>query len=715
LEDKEATFLVEGMKCASCATNIERELSRLRGVSRVSVSFLTKTLVVRYSDNKVREEIKRSVKRLGYELRAPTAWARMDPAVWTRLIVFLIGLTLTVPVVYITLFHYSYKHNFLLFLLSTPVQILLGRKFYEGAWNSLKRGFANMDVLIALSVSAAYAYSVAATFLFEGQVFYEASTTVLTTVYFGSFLENLAEKKVEESIQRLMSYRPETATLLRDGREIEVSAEELSVGDVVLVRPGESVPVDGVVVEGYSSVDESIVTGESMPIDKKVGDKVIGGSVNKFGVLKVRAEKVGRDTAISQILRIVEGVLLTKAPIQRVVDRVTHYFVPFVVLVSVISFSAWYFLVGVGFLFALTVATAVLVIACPCALGLATPTALMVGMGKGAESGVLIRNAGKLEVIRKATTVVLDKTGTLTKGEPEVVVVSSRRALELAAIAEKNSEHPIAKAIRRTIERERMEVVDPEGFRVIPGRGVSAFYNGKEILVGNLALMSERGVDTSETSKEILFLQERGVTALVVAYDGKIAGFVGVADKIKEGSRGAVKKMKEMGLEVIMLTGDDRRVAKAVAQELYIDEFLAEVLPSDKAQKIKELQGKVKTVVMVGDGINDAPALAQADIGIAVGSGADMAKLAGDIILMKDDVRDVALAIELGRKTVSKIKQNLLFAFFYNAFSIPVAAGVLHPYLAVLITPTISAIAMLISDIVVVGNSLLLKRYKFKA
>jgi Cu+-exporting ATPase len=707
---------IEGMHCSTCANTIEKELSKLKGVTKVSVSFATKKAIVLYNPDKINEEkIGKVIEKLGYTPIFPekeeTLEEREKLEVKNQLLIFFIGLIFTLPVFVIETLYYSPEKNFLLFLLATPVQILVGYKFYKGAWFSLKAKTANMDVLVALSTLVAYFYSLAATFLFEGHVFYEASTTVLTTIYFGHFLENLTRKKAGEAIRKLISLKPKVATLIRNSEEVKIPLKDVKVGDILLVKPGESIPVDGKVIDGFSSVDESMITGESMPVDKKVGDKVIGGTINKFGVLKIKAEKVGKETLLAQIIRLVEEALLTKAPIQKIADRVTSYFVPVVVLISLITFSAWYFVLGSSFLFALTAAVSVLVIACPCALGLATPTALMVGMGNGAKLGILIRDAGKLEIIHKADTIVLDKTGTLTKGRPEVVEIIGKKTLEIAAIAEKNSEHPIAQAIINAAKKKGVKIPSPEKFKVIPGKGVIAKQKNKEILVGNLALINEYKVDTRKFEDKIFSLQERGITTIIVALNKKVIGVIGVADTLKEFSKEAIQKLKKVGLEVIMLTGDNKRVADSIAKQLGIEKVLAEVLPQDKAKEIKKLQKNGRTVIMVGDGINDAPALTQADIGIAIGSGTDIAKSAGDVVLIKDDLRDVVSAIELSKKTVNKIKQNLFWAFIYNVSAIPIAAGILYPLFGILLTPAISAIAMILSDVSVVGNSLLLRRF----
>ncbi|MEM5828614.1 MAG: heavy metal translocating P-type ATPase [Candidatus Aenigmatarchaeota archaeon] len=713
--EKKITIEIRGMHCASCAANIETRLSQLKGIKKASVDFSTNKALVIFDSKLIDEKrIKTEIENLGYKAIFPELEKFDEKSerkeIIKQLLIFLFGLSFTIPTLYISIFSYSMEKNILLFLLATPVQIILGYRFYRGAWYSLKNRFLNMDVLVALSSSSAFIYSMFATFIFEGHVFYDVSTSLLTIIYFGKFLEDLIRKRASEAIRKLISLKPKTATLIKNGKEIQVSVEEINVGDIVLVKPGESIPVDGVIIEGFSSIDESMITGESIPKDKKVGDKVFAGTINKFGAIKIKAERVGKDTLLEQIIRLVEESLSSKTNLQRIADRVVNYFVPTVLLIAFVSFSVWYFLLNTSFLFALTVFVAVLAIACPCGLGLATPMALIVGIGNAAKKGILIREASKLEILPKANVIVLDKTGTLTKGIPKVVKVTNKKTLELAAIAEKNSEHPISKAIIEEAKRRKIKIVDPSYFEAIPGKGVIAKLKNKEIIVGNVNLMKDYRINIKKFEKEIFSMQEKGITPIIVALNKKVVGIIGVADTLKEHSKEAVNKFKEMGLEVIMLTGDNENVAKSVAKELGIEKYYAEVLPNEKVEIIKNLQKNGKIVIMVGDGINDAPSLSQSDIGIAMGSGSDIAKYSGDIILIKDDLRDVVYVIELSKKVVNKIKQNLFWAFFYNSSAIPIAAGVLYPFFGIFISPTLCAALMIFSSISVVLNSLLLRK-----
>ncbi|MFH7903738.1 MAG: heavy metal translocating P-type ATPase [Candidatus Aenigmatarchaeota archaeon] len=713
--EKKITIEIRGMHCASCAANIETRLSQLKGIKKASVDFSTNKALVKFDSKLIDEKrIKTEIENLGYKAIFPELEKFDEKSerkeIIKQLLIFLFGLSFTIPTLYISIFSYSMEKNILLFLLATPVQIILGYRFYRGAWYSLKNRFLNMDVLVALSSSSAFIYSMFATFIFEGHVFYDVSTSLLTIIYFGKFLEDLIRKRASEAIRKLISLKPKTATLIKNGKEIQVSVEEINVGDIVLVKPGESIPVDGVIIEGFSSIDESMITGESIPKDKKVGDKVFAGTINKFGAIKIKAERVGKDTLLEQIIRLVEESLSSKTNLQRIADRVVNYFVPTVLLIAFVSFSVWYFLLNTSFLFALTVFVAVLAIACPCGLGLATPMALIVGIGNAAKKGILIREASKLEILPKANVIVLDKTGTLTKGIPKVVKVTNKKTLELAAIAEKNSEHPISKAIIEEAKRRKIKIVDPSYFEAIPGKGVIAKLKNKEIIVGNVNLMKDYRINIKKFEKEIFSMQEKGITPIIVALNKKVVGIIGVADTLKEHSKEAVNKFKEMGLEVIMLTGDNENVAKSVAKELGIEKYYAEVLPNEKVEIIKNLQKNGKIVIMVGDGINDAPSLSQSDIGIAMGSGSDIAKYSGDIILIKDDLRDVVYVIELSKKVVNKIKQNLFWAFFYNSSAIPIAAGVLYPFFGIFISPTLCAALMIFSSISVVLNSLLLRK-----
>jgi Cu+-exporting ATPase len=616
----------------------------------------------------------------------------------------------------------------LLFVLSTPVHFIVGHSFFMGAYKALRNLNPNMDVLVTMGTSAAYFYSVYVTFTGEGQLYYTTAVSLMVFLTLGKLLEAIAKGRTSAAIKKLMGLRAKTARVIRDGNETEIPVEDVQVGDIVLVKPGEKIPVDGTVIEGYSGVDEKVITGESIPVEKKAGDTVVGATINKTGVLKFKATKVGADTVLAQIIALVENALGSKAPIQRLVDVVSSYFVPAVMITATAAFIVWY-LLGLGFTFSLTIFIAVLIIACPCAMGLATPTAIMVGVGKGAENGVLIKSGEALETVHKLQAIVFDKTGTLTKGEPEVTDIitltslagsskkvknlSNEELLQFAAIAEKNSEHPLGEAIVKKARERHLEVVDPEFFNAVPGHGVEVTYNGVKLLLGNRKLMETNGVNIEQLEAKMEELEKDGKTAMLVAVDGKAAGVIAVADTLMEYSVDAVKTLQNMGLEVVMLTGDNEQTAKAIARQVGVDRVLAEVLPSDKANEIKLLQDEGKIVAMVGDGINDAPALAQADVGIAVGSGTDVAIETGDIVLVKNDPRDVVTSIQLSRATMSKIKQGLFWAFAYNTVLIPVAAGILYP-LGILLDPIFAAAAMAFSSVSVVTNASLLKRFKPK-
>jgi len=715
---RKVVLQIEGMDCAHCAVAIERSISKLRGVVGANVNLATERATVEYDPKKVDlRAIEQSIEDAGYKVRErkPIGIERMK----RRAALIVLGLALTIPVLIVELFFVFPEKKPLLFLLATPVQFIVGWRFYKGAYYSLKNKFANVDVLVVLSTSAAYFYSLAATFFIEGPTFYEASATIVTTISIGMFLEDLARGRTGEAIKKLISLQPETATVSRRGKEVQVPVGHVRVGDIVLIRPGKRIPVDGVVVKGYSSVDESIITGESIPVEKKEGDKVIGATINKTGVLSIKATRVGKDTALSQIIRVVEEAQASKAPIQRIADTIVSYFVPIVLAIATASFVAWYFVFDSSFLFALTVFVSVLVVACPCALGIATPTAIMVGLGKGAEHGILIKNGAALERAHRMTTIIFDKTRTLTMGEPKVTDIialgNRKEVLLLAAIAEKGSEHPLANTIVSKAKEELKKVPDADWFKAVPGEGVKAKYRGKEILLGNRKMMSAGKVDVVHFDGQIEKLEREGKTAMILAVDKKAIGIIAVADVLRKPSKKAVNELREAGIEVMMLTGDNKRTAEAIAKKVGIDHVLADVLPYDKAWEVKKLQNKGKVVGMVGDGINDAPALTQADVGIAIGAGTDIAIEAGDIVLIKNDLTDVACFTRLSRKTMGKIKQNLFFAFFYNILAIPIAAGVLYPFFhVVVISPMIAAIAMVLSDVTVVGNSLLLKGFELK-
>jgi Cu+-exporting ATPase len=608
---------------------------------------------------------------------------------------------------------------FILLVLSTPVQFFVGWQFYRGFWVALKNKTADMNTLIAVGTSAAYFYSLAITFFGGSAVYYDTAAIIITLIILGRYLEAVAKGRTSEAIKKLIGLQPKTARIVRDGDEVEISVEEVKVGDIVIVRPGEKIPVDGIVTEGYSAVDESAITGESMPVGKKVGDEVIGATINKSGMIKFRATKVGKDTTLANIIKIVEEAQATKAPIQRLADKVSSYFVPTVIAIAIVSSLIWYFTTS-NFAFALTIFISVLIIACPCALGLATPTAVMVGTGKGAENGILIKGGEALETAHKITTVVFDKTGTLTKGEPSVTDViaigkaEEKRVLELAAIAEKGSEHPIGEAIVKKAKEIGVMISDASSYETVPGKGIKAKYLNKTIFVGNRVFMEDNKISTSELEDKLQKLEGEGKTAVIVVFGETVIGVIAVADTLKEFSKEAVDELKKMGKEVVMITGDNERTAKAISDQIGIDVVLSQVLPGDKAGEVKKLQEKGKVVAFVGDGINDAPALAQANIGIAIGSGTDIAMEAGNIVLIKDDLRDVVTAIDLSEYTIKKIKQNLFWAFIYNVIGIPVAAGILYPSFGVLLNPIIAAAAMAFSSVSVISNSLTMKGYKPK-
>lgn len=601
------------------------------------------------------------------------------------------------------------------FLLATPVQFIAGLRFYRGTLDAIRNRSANMDSLIAIGTSTAWLYSTIVTF-FPGslpgsEVYFDTAALIIALVLVGRTLEHIAKGKASEAVRRLLDLQPSLATIIRNGKEEQVPVEEVIVGDIILVKPGEKIPVDGEVIEGHSSVDEKMITGESIPVEKKVGDEVIGATMNKTGVLKFKATKVGADTTLSQIINLVEEAQSTKAPVERLVDKISSYFVPIVILVAVGAFAGWYLLLGKPFGFALLAFIAVIIIACPCALGIATPIALVTGTGKGAENGILIKGAEYLERSRKINTIIFDKTGTLTRGEPSVTDLipltnsKEEEILKIAAIAEKRSEHPLGEAIMRKAEEEGIEINDPESFEIVPGHGVKIAYNGNEYLLGNRRLIVQNGIEVQEYEDQIKKLENEGKTVMILASKQRVMGLIAAADLPKKEAKETIESLKKLGLEVIMLSGDNRRTAEAVAKQLGIKNVIAEVLPGEKSEVIKKLQSEGKSVAMVGDGINDAPALAQADLGIAVGSGTDVARETGGIVLIKDDLKDVVTAIKLSRKTLSKVKQNLFWAFAYNTALIPAAAlGI--------ISPIIAAGAMAMSSFTVVMNTLFLRRFK---
>jgi Cu+-exporting ATPase len=732
------TLKIGGMHCAVCAQTIEKVLNKKEGVYKATVNLALETATVEYNAAQISlAGIKKVIRDVGYEVIEPEAGVEdaeqteRDNEIRSLKIRLIISTAATIPVVILSYWKFLPFHlpieqyiPYIMFVLVTPVHFIVGHRFFVGAYKALRNRNPNMDVLVTLGTSAAYFYSVYVTFGGPGKLYYTTAVSLMTFLTLGKLMEAVAKGRTSAAIRKLMGLRAKTARVVRDGEEMEIPVEDVQVGDIVVVRPGEKIPVDGVVTDGYSGVDEKVITGESIPVEKKAGDTVVGATINKTGMLKFKTTKIGADTVLAQIIKLVENALGSKAPIQRLVDVVSSYFVPAVLIIATASFLTWY-LLGEGFIFALTVFIAVLIIACPCAMGLATPTAIMVGVGKGAENGILIKSSEALETVHKLQAIVFDKTGTLTKGEPEVTdiipvasqkseVMSKNEFLQLAAMAEKNSEHPLGEAIVKQAMERKIDVVDPEFFNAIPGYGVEVKHQGKQIFLGNRKLMETNSINITSLEEKMKTLEQEGKTAMLVAVNGKAAGLVAVADTLMEHSAEAVKTLQKMGLEVVMLTGDNERTAKAIASQVGVNRVLAEVLPGDKASEIKRLQDEGKKVAMVGDGINDAPALAQADIGIAVGSGTDVAMETGDIVLVKNDLRDVVISIQLSRATMNKIKQGLFWAFAYNTALIPVAAGILYPFMGVLLDPIFAAAAMATSSVSVVTNASLLRRFKPK-
>jgi P-type Cu+ transporter len=657
------------------------------------------------------------------------------------------SIALTIPLVILSLPHmlptqfgaffpmnFMHYSNYVMLALATPLQFWIGWRFYKGLWDGIKARASNMDTLIAIGTTAAYLYSATVTiipgyFPFES-VYFETAAIIITLILIGKLLETRTKEKASSAVRKLLDLKPKMAKVLRqreggDREEVEIPIEQVQEGDIMIIRPGERIPTDGIVIEGSSSIDESAITGESIPVDKSKGDEVIGATINTSGLVRVRATKVGQDTVLSQIITLVEEARTGKAHMQRLVDQVAKYFVPAVLGIAIAVGLGWYFIGGIGVTFSLLAFVSVIIIACPCALGIATPAALMMGTGKGAENGILFKGGEYLEIANKVKTVVFDKTGTLTRGKPSVTNIidlsglGEAEILRLAAIAESGSEHPLGHAVINIAKEKGIIVSNPDSFEAVSGHGLRAIYADHTIIIGNRKLMRDNNIPVSEEMDTTLSaLETQGKTATLIAIDNKLAGIIAIADTIKDNAKQAIDSLKSMGIEVIMLTGDNERTAKAVASQLGIDRVIAQVLPQEKEQVISRLREREKKIVaMVGDGINDAPALARADLGIAIGSGTDVAKETGGIILIKDDIRDVVTALDLGRKTVSKIKQNLFWAFAYNTGLIPIAGGILVPFLGVGIfgwLPMLAGLAMAMSSVTVVGNSILLGRYKPK-
>ncbi len=744
---KKSIFPVGGMTCASCVARVEEALSSVPGVISANVNLASEKATVEYLEGTAVADIRRAVKDAGYEL-GPEAQALEDVATAAQREIrvlrnrFIVAAILASVIAALGFTPSFAGQPYLLWALATPVQFWAGLRFYRGAWGALKHKTSDMNTLIAVGTSVAYFYSMTAviapglfaTGILEPHLYFDTSAAIIALILLGRLLEARARGQTSEAIKKLIGMQPKTALVIHEGEQREIPVEDVQVGDLILVRPGERVPVDGIVRQGYSSIDESMITGESIPVGKKVGDEVIGATINKTGSLEIEASKVGKDTMLAHIVRMVEEAQGSKAPIQRLADVIASYFVPAVIGIAIVTFVIWYF---VGPTPALTFAflnfVAVLVIACPCALGLATPTAIMVGTGKGAEHGVLIRNGEALERAHQINTILLDKTGTLTRGEPVVTDVvaapfsSPEEVLRLAASAEHSSEHPLGEAVVKAALEKKLELSPSSDFNAIPGQGIEALVEGKKLLLGNLKLMEERGFSLNGLEKKAAELLEEGKTVMFLGQDSQVGGIIALADTLKPGAKEAVQTLRKMGIEPAMLTGDNRRTAEAIAQEAGIDRVLAEVLPEHKAGEVKKLQEEGKVVAMVGDGINDAPALAQADIGIAIGTGTDVAIETGDITLISGDLMGVVTAISLSKRTMRTIRQNLFWAFAYNTALIPIAAGVL--YLAFgntgvpsglhfilgehgFLNPILAAAAMAASSITVVSNSLRLRRFK---
>lgn len=749
-KNKEVLIPIGGMTCASCAKAVERAVKKIDGIDDIQVNIATEKALIHYNPGKAKlYEIKNAIEKAGFKVlemekkqNIDEDKLRKEKEMKTLFNKFVVSAIFAVPLFYIAMGQMisgpigplpipniinpnTNPLNFALIqlILTIPV-IIAGNKFYSKGVKSLLAKSPTMDSLITIGTSAAIIYSLYSLYLVISgdkmavhHMYFESAGVIITLVLLGKYFEARAKGKTGEAIKKLMGLSPKNAIIVKNDKEIEIPIEEVEVGDIILVKPGSKIPVDGKVIEGNTSVDESMLTGESIPVEKNIGSSVVGASINKNGTIRFKAEKVGSDTAISQIIKLVEDAQGSKAPIAKLADVIAGYFVPVVVIIAIISGLAW-FIAGKGTVFSLTVFIAVLVIACPCALGLATPTAIMVGTGKGAENGILIKGGEALETTHKVNTIVFDKTGTITEGKPVVTDIitndniTEEELLKIAASAEKSSEHPLGEAIVRDCEEKNLETYKLDKFMAIPGHGIEVVINGNDILLGNRKLMVSKNIDFKNLEEKSDKLASEGKTPMYISIDNKISGIIAVADIVKESSSKAIKKLHDMGIQVAMITGDNKKTAVAIASQVGIDKVLSEVLPQDKSSEVKKLQDEGKFVAMVGDGINDAPALAQADIGIAIGSGTDVAMESADIVLMRSDLLDVPTAIRLSKSTMNNIKENLFWAFGYNVIGIPVAAGILYLFGGPLLNPVIAALAMAFSSTSVLLNALRLKRFK---
>lgn len=736
---------IKGMSCASCVENVQRTLGSLDGVISASVNFATEKATIEYFPTQIGvREFKKAVREAGYEVVeaekgediVEKEQRERESAYRTLKSKVITGAVLTIPIFLLMqwdhlgfsrIFPLSRQVNFLLqLMIETPVQFWIGWQFYTGAFAAARHRTTNMNTLIAVGTSSAYIYSVTATFFpslfqirgYSAGVYFDTAATIIVLILLGRLFEAKAKGQTSEAIKKLIGLQAKTARVIRNGNEMDIPVEEVETGDIIVVRPGEKIPVDGTIKEGYSSVDESMVTGESIPVEKSAGDNVIGATINKTGSFKFEATRIGRDTMLSHIIDMVQSAQGSKPPIARMADLIASYFVPAVMGIASLTFLVWYiFGPDPAFTYAVLNFIAVLIIACPCSLGLATPTSIMVGTGKGAENGILIRSGEALERAHKITTVVFDKTGTLTSGKPEVTDIiakelTDRDILFYAASVEKNSEHPLGDAIVKKAKEMGIKLGDPKDFLAVPGRGIKATIDGRAVHLGNEKLMEDENIDLGSLKDDVSRLSGEGKTGMFLSVDNEARGIVAVADTLKEDSLSVVKSLRSLGVGVVMITGDNKRTAEAIAHQAGIERVLAEVLPEDKAAAVKKLQSESTVVAMVGDGINDAPALAQADIGIAIGTGTDVAMEAADIILIGGDLKNVSTAIALSKATMRNIKQNLFWAFAYNVILIPVAAGVLFPFFGILLNPMLAAAAMGFSSVTVVTNALRLKKFR---